>query len=57
MGDVLEFKPRKPRKLGLCQYGHHVWKADKERCFDVKAGKLVTRFRCVRCGATQVRGT
>lgn len=57
MADILEFKPRKPRRLGLCQYGHHVWQASKDQRFDVKSGKLVTLFRCARCGATRVRGT
>jgi hypothetical protein len=57
MADILEFKPRRARRLGLCQYGHHAWQASKDQRFDVKSGKLVTLFRCTRCGATRVRGT
>ncbi|MGD9982578.1 MAG: hypothetical protein AB7S51_00270 [Porticoccaceae bacterium] len=57
MGDVLEFKPRKPHKLGLCQHGFHAWELRKEKRFDVKAGKLVTAFQCSRCGAEKVKAT
>lgn len=57
MADILHFKPRPPRRLGLCQYGHHAWQISKDRRFDVKSGKLVTHFRCTRCGTTKVEGT
>ncbi|HEX4881440.1 MAG TPA: hypothetical protein VFV18_03755 [Porticoccaceae bacterium] len=57
MADILDFKPRPPRRLGLCQYGHHAWQISKDRRFDVKSGKLVTHFRCTRCGAIRVEGT
>ena len=57
MADILEFRPRKPRRLGLCQYDHHAWQASKDRRFDVKQGRLVTHFRCTRCGVTRVQGT
>jgi hypothetical protein len=37
----------------LCQHGHHKWQAAEQTPFDVKQGKLVTRYVCVRCGATK----
>ncbi|MBD2858054.1 hypothetical protein IB286_03470 [Spongiibacter sp. KMU-158] len=54
MGDVLPFAKRKPaanKQAGtLCREGHHKWKVDKAKQFDVKQGKLVTVYRCERCG-------
>lgn len=60
MGDVLPFKrPKaKPRDGGtLCQNGHHKWKVDKKQRFDTKFGRLVTVYRCERCGLEKVVGT
>lgn len=57
MGDVLDFKPRKPHKPGLCQHGFHAWKICNEKQFDVKAGKLVTAYECSRCEARKVKAT
>lgn len=57
MGDVLQFKrpeKKKPRK-GLCQHNVHKWVVCKEKQFDVKAGKLVTVYRCERCGKQKVK--
>jgi len=55
MGDVIPFKkPRaaqKHRGRILCQRGLHRWQLVTERKFDVKRGKLVTEYRCSRCGA------
>ncbi|MQX53196.1 hypothetical protein [Alcanivorax sediminis] len=56
MGDVVPFrKPAKksPRK-GMCQHGFHKWVVCKEKQFDVKQGKLVTVYRCERCGKQKV---
>ena len=39
----------------LCRHGHHKWVVDKTRQFDVKQGRLVTRYRCARCGKQRVR--
>ncbi|MCC5858531.1 MAG: hypothetical protein JJT90_10265 [Ectothiorhodospiraceae bacterium] len=54
MGDVVPFrKPdRKRQSEGrtLCRHGLHKWKAVGETRFDVKQGKLVTLYRCARCG-------
>lgn len=56
MADILPFKkPEKktPRK-GLCQHGFHKWAVCKAQQFDVKQGKLVTVYRCERCGKQKV---
>lgn len=60
MGDVIPFrKPRpgeKHRGKTLCKSGFHRWEVVKGNPFDVKTGRLVTRYRCRRCGATRVEG-
>lgn len=38
----------------LCRNGHHKWQIDKAKQFDVKQGKLVTIYRCQRCGKLRV---
>jgi hypothetical protein len=57
MGDVLKFKRPKPgvKHAGksLCQHGHHKWVAAEQTPFDVKQGRLVTRYVCSRCGITK----
>lgn len=59
MGDILPFRKPKAserhRGKTLCRNGHHKWQVDKEQVFDVKRGRLVTRYRCQRCGATRVK--
>jgi len=59
MGEILRFKPRKlsdkHRGRSLCREGFHKWQAVKERQFDVKQGRLVTLFRCSRCGTTKIQ--
>jgi hypothetical protein len=39
----------------LCRSGHHKWLVDKDKQFDVKQGKLVTIYRCGRCGKQKVQ--
>ncbi len=60
MGDVIPFrKPRpgeKHRGKTLCKSGFHRWEVVKGNPFDVKTGRLVTRYRCRRCGASRVEG-
>ncbi|WP_457668382.1 hypothetical protein [Thiolapillus sp.] len=60
MADILPFsKPKareKHRGNTLCRNGHHKWVVDKERVFDTRQGKLVTRFRCQRCHAVKTKG-
>lgn len=52
MGDVIPFsRPGRDKKTSsLCREGHHKWKVDTAKKFDVKQGKLVTIYRCERCG-------
>ncbi|QIB64461.1 hypothetical protein [Kineobactrum salinum] len=59
MADIIAF--RKPslkeqhKGKTLCRHGHHKWEVDKARQFDVKQGRLVTLYRCARCGKQRVR--
>lgn len=59
MADILRF--RKPtaaeRAKGktLCRRGFHKWAVDGDTAFDSKQGRLVTTYRCQRCGALQTR--
>ncbi len=45
----------KPGGDTLCRNGHHKWEVDTAKQFDVKAGRLVTAYRCSRCGKVRVR--
>ncbi len=53
MGKIVDF--RRPKAADkhkgntLCRRGFHKWTA-VNKPFDVKQGKLVTCFRCERCG-------
>ncbi|MEO1889201.1 MAG: hypothetical protein ABGX33_04730 [Cycloclasticus sp.] len=55
MGDILPFKRKslseKHKGNTLCREGHHRWEVDKQKQFDVKKGKLLTVYRCRRCGS------
>ncbi len=57
MGEIVRFPRAAERHKGktLCRHGHHKWRLDAERVFDVKRGRLVTRWTCVRCGAEKVK--
>ena len=59
MADILTFKRRKAsdrhKGKSLCRDGFHKWEVVKELGFDVKQGRLVTLYRCHRCGATRTR--
>jgi hypothetical protein len=54
MADILAFKKKKPSEKHkgrtLCRSGFHKWVVVTERRFDVKQGRLVTLYRCTRCG-------
>ncbi|WP_331345609.1 hypothetical protein [Cellvibrio sp. UBA7661] len=54
MGDVVQFKKPSPfdkhKGKTLCRSGFHKWVVVKDNQFDVKQGKLVTLFKCSRCG-------
>jgi len=59
MGEVLPFRKPKAserhRGKTLCRHGHHKWEVDKRAVFDVKLGRLVTRYKCSRCGKIRTR--
>ena len=59
MADIVPFrKPsvkKKHKGNTLCRNGHHKWQVDKAKQFDVKRGKLVTVYRCVRCNKEKVK--
>lgn len=59
MGEVVSFrKPsatEKARGKTLCKRGFHKWEIIKSSGFDSKQGKLVTQYRCSRCGALRTR--
>ena len=61
MTNVIPFRKKKPsekhRGNTLCKNGFHKWKIDKERVFDSKQGRLVTLYRCSRCGVTKTDAT
>ncbi len=58
MGDVVPFKQIRPKDKHkgktLCKSGFHKWEIVRSNPFDVKQGKMVTRYRCSRCGATRI---
>ncbi|MEM1110367.1 MAG: hypothetical protein AAGI11_00545 [Pseudomonadota bacterium] len=57
MADVIPFKKpslkEKHKGKTLCRHGHHKWRVEKDKQFDVKQGRLVTTYRCARCGITK----
>jgi hypothetical protein len=59
VGEIVPFsKPslkEKHRGKTLCKHGHHKWVVDQAKQFDVKQGKLVTVYRCVRCDKKKVK--
>ncbi len=61
MGEVIPFKRPRPsekhRGKTLCKSGFHKWEVVGRQPFDVKKGRLVTLYRCTRCGATRTEAT
>lgn len=61
MADILPFKKKKPSEKHkghtLCKRDFHKWVIDKKQVFDTKQGKLVTIYKCVRCGKTKNEAT
>ena len=59
MAEILPFRrPKAAEKHKgdtLCRNGHHKWLVDHAQVFDVKLGRLVTRYRCARCGKTRTK--
>ena len=60
MGEVIQFKKKKPKDKfkgrELCKSGFHKWEIVQAQQFDVKQGRLVTKYRCARCGQEKVEG-
>lgn len=54
MSKILTFKKPTPKEKNrgktLCLHDFHKWKIVTGRKFDVQQGRLVTLFRCERCG-------
>lgn len=54
MAKILNFKKPGPKQKNqgktLCLHNFHKWSVVSERKFDVRRGKLVTLYRCERCG-------
>lgn len=59
MGEVVRFrKPKAAEKAKgktLCKRGFHKWEVNKASSFDSKQGRLVTQYRCSRCGVVRTR--
>jgi len=57
MAKILPFKKssvsEKFKGRSLCREGFHKWVADKQTRFDVKEGKLISRYVCSRCSAVK----
>jgi hypothetical protein len=57
MGDVIRFKKPAAGQLAkgktLCRRGFHKWTVATDSRFDSKQGRLVTLYRCSRCGVTK----
>lgn len=55
--NVIKFrKPtaaEKSKGKTLCREGFHKWAIRQDKQFDVRQGRLVTVYACVRCGATK----
>ncbi len=50
MGEVIQLTKKKALKSNtLCRSGFHKWKIIKTQQFDVKQGKLISVFQCIRC--------
>ncbi len=60
MSNVLQFKKPRPKDKHkgktLCKSGFHKWEVVKENPFDVKIGKLISRYQCARCGKIKTQG-
>ncbi len=59
MGEVIKFRRPSARERAegktLCETGFHKWRVATEKKFDVKRGRLVTLYRCARCGKEKTK--
>ncbi len=58
MGEVVRLPRAKGPARGagdsICRRGFHRWVIVQGRPFEVKKGRLVTCYRCLRCGKEKV---
>ncbi len=47
-------RQKQGKKSTFCGNGFHSWEVVTSNQFDVKLGKLVTAYRCTRCGINKV---
>ncbi len=54
MSNVVPFKKPKVTEIHkgktLCRHGFHKWIIKQEKQFDSQQGRLVTIYKCERCG-------
>jgi len=54
MADILAFKKNKlsdkHKGKTLCKNGFHKWEIIQEKQFEVTQGRMVTVYKCKRCG-------
>ena len=57
MAEIIEFRKPTPAEKAkgktLCKRGFHKWMVDKDKRFDARQGRLVTDYRCERCGVVK----
>jgi len=57
VAEIIQFKQPRPKDKHkgktLCKSGFHKWKVIQSRPFDVKQGKMVTTYKCSRCGTVK----
>lgn len=57
MAEIIPFRKPGPAEKAkgktLCKRGFHKWAIDKDRRFDSRQGRLVTVYRCERCGVVK----
>jgi len=56
VGEVIPLhSPDRHKGKTLCRNGHHRWKIWQPKQFDTRSGRLVTVYRCERCGEQKVK--
>jgi len=57
MAEIIQFRKPKAAERAkgktLCRRGFHRWEVNGDTTFDNKQGRLVTAYRCTRCGAVK----
>ena len=59
MSNIVQFKRPSLKEIHkgktLCKSGFHKWVIITEKQFDVKQGRLITLYKCSRCGENKVK--